>query len=150
MIFRNVFFIMIHVFIVSKISSNSNINCKEYKNSTIYNMQELHLSSFLPTIFTSSAISLHSSTNLSTSLFLHTIFIIQILANITRIITFTCAITRIPNISLITYTFINQFLTFASIFIIIPTLFIITNTCIQYTFTLTYFMPFYVPCLLKG
>ena len=41
------------------------------ENSTMYNMQELHLSSFLLSIFTSLTVSVHSSTNLSTYLFLH-------------------------------------------------------------------------------
>ena len=44
---------------------------KNIENNTMYNMQELHLSPFLPTIFTTSTISLHSSTNLSTKLFLN-------------------------------------------------------------------------------
>ena len=64
--------------------------------------------------------------------------------NITWFITFTFTITRIPSISFIAYTCINQFFTFASTFIIIQTLFIIKNTCIQSTCTLTRFMPFYV------
>ena len=41
------------------------------ENSTMHNMQELHLSSFLLSIFTSLTVSVHSSTNLSTYLFLH-------------------------------------------------------------------------------
>ena len=42
----------------------------------MYNMQELHLLSFLSSIFTSSSIfSVHSSTNLSTCLFLHLHFL---------------------------------------------------------------------------
>ena len=45
---------------------------KNIEKSTMYNIQELHLFSFLSSIFTSSSIfSVHLSTNLSTCLFLH-------------------------------------------------------------------------------
>ena len=41
---------------------------KNIGNSTMYNMQELHLSSFLSSIFASLTASVYSSTNLSTYL----------------------------------------------------------------------------------
>ena len=64
------FFITIHVFIVNKISTNSNVNSKNIENNTMYSVQELHLSlfSFLAEVFSTSFVSamfsVHSSTNL--------------------------------------------------------------------------------------
>ena len=60
---------MIHVFVINKISRNSNNDSKD--NKTIYNIQELHLFLFSLTIFTSSIFSVHSSTSLSTNFSLH-------------------------------------------------------------------------------
>ena len=106
------FFLIIHVFVVNKISTSSNVDCK---NNTTYSVEELHL--FL-CLFSSSAevilasfISLtfpvHSSTNLSTIFSTLTYFVIKILTNITPFVTFTLVIARIPNESFIAYTFIN-------------------------------------------
>ena len=46
------------------------------ENNAMYSMQELHifLYPFLPAIFTSLTVSVHSSTNLSANFFLHLIF----------------------------------------------------------------------------
>ena len=130
-IFRNIFFIMIHLFVVNKISSNSSINCKKYWKQ--HNVQYARTAFIL--IFTDY---FHFFNNFIT--FFHqfinqffptlTIFIIQIPANITWFITFTLAITRIPNIPYILYTFMNLFFIFTPIFTIIPRLLIITNGCI--------------------
>ena len=103
---------------------------KIIENNTMRNIQELHLflCSFLPAIFTSSNVSAHSSTNLSANLsYAYNFYNLNITYkyNITWFITFTLTITRIPNISSITYTFINQFFTFTPTFIIIPMLFIL-------------------------
>ena len=71
---RIIFFITNHVFIVSNISANSNIIVKNIEKITMYTMQELFL--LLSIISTSSSIvSLHSSTNLSTNPFLHAQFL---------------------------------------------------------------------------
>ena len=83
---------------------------KIVENNTMYSVQELHLC-LLSLWFTSSTVSVHSSTNLSTNFFpALIIFIVQhIISNITRFITFTLTITRIPNKYFITHTFVNHF-----------------------------------------
>ena len=78
---------------------------KNIENNTMYNMQELHISL---AIFTSSIFSVYSSTSLSANYFLHLQFFFS---NIKWSVAFTFTFTRIPNISFITYTFINQFFT---------------------------------------
>ena len=56
---------------INKLSSNSSINCKSHWKQYNNSVQELHLflCSFLLSIFTSSTVSVHSSTNLSTTFF---------------------------------------------------------------------------------
>ena len=60
---------MTYVFVVNKISSNSNIDCKNIENNTMYNMQELllHFVELMLIKLVSSIFSLHSSINLSTN-----------------------------------------------------------------------------------
>ena len=86
---------------------------KIVENNTMYSVQELHLC-LLSLWFTSSTVSVHSSTNLSTNFFpALIIFIVQhIISNITRFITFTLTITRIPNKYFIPHTFVNHFFAF--------------------------------------
>ena len=64
---------MIYVFVINKISSNSNIDCKKYRNNTMYNIQELllHFVELMLIRLVSSIFLLHSSINLSANLFLH-------------------------------------------------------------------------------
>ena len=85
---------------------------------------KLNWSFHLKVVFLWSIFSLHSSTNLSTNLFLH----LQIFSNITWFIGFTFTTAMLQIKSLITYFFVNQFFAFASAFIFIPSLFIVTNT----------------------
>ena len=58
-------------------STNSNVDCKEYwkQLSVQYARTTFILCSFLAAIFTSSIVSAHSSTNLSTNFFLHLQFL---------------------------------------------------------------------------
>ena len=62
---------MIYVFVINKISNNSNIDLKNIENNTMHNMQELLLH-FVELIL---IFSLHSSINLYTNLFLHLQFL---------------------------------------------------------------------------
>ena len=73
---------------------------KIIENNTMYNIQELHLSSLLPTIFNSST-QFHYTLPQVYQLFFSTltIFIIQILTNIIWFITLILTITGLPNIS---------------------------------------------------
>ena len=99
-------------------------------------MQELYLCLLLSSdrffflaSFTSSTVSVHSSTNLSIFFFFFfalAVFTVQIFTYITEFITFTLTITGIPNKFFITHSFINQFFTFTPAFVIIPALFIVT------------------------
>ena len=102
----------------------------------MYSMQELYLCLLLSSdrffflaSFTSSTVSVHSSTNLSIFFFFFfalAVFTVQIFTYITEFITFTLTITGIPNKFFITHSFINQFFTFTPAFVIIPALFIVT------------------------
>ena len=96
-----------------------------YKNYIHFYIHfKLNWSFHLKVVFLWSIFSLHSSTNLSTNLFLH----LQIFSNITWFIGFTFTTAMIQIKSLITYFFVNHFFAFASAFIFIPSLFIVTNT----------------------
>ena len=127
---RSSFFITIHIFVVNKISTNSNVDCKNYWK--YHNVQGARAAFIFILIFTSYFYFINSF-SIFFSLFINlffpalTMFITKIFSNITWCITFTFTITRIPNISFMTYTFTKKF---APAFIIIPTLFIVTNTCI--------------------
>ena len=57
--------ITIYVFVVNRISTNFNVFVKIIENNTTFSMQELHLFLFSLTIFTSLAVSIHSSASLS-------------------------------------------------------------------------------------
>ena len=71
---RNILFIMIHIFIVNKIRTNHNVNCRNESN-TMCGMQELHLFIFLcifsMELHSANITSVRSSTNLSINFFLH-------------------------------------------------------------------------------
>ena len=62
---------------INKINAYSNVDCKIIENNTMYSVQELHLYIFwflvriILASFTSSAVSIHSLTNLSTNIYLH-------------------------------------------------------------------------------
>ena len=121
------------------------------KNNTMTNMQQLHLFLFSLTIFTSLTVSVHFSTSLSAIFFYtynfynpnthqhHMIYPIQ-----------THNYQDSNYILYHTHTFTNQLFTFPLTFIIILTLFIIKNTCLQSTFTLVRFMPFYVSSFISS
>ena len=63
--------------VINKINNKSSKNCKNIQNNTVYTVQELRLYLFsfsarvILASFTSSIVSVHSSTNLSTNFFLH-------------------------------------------------------------------------------
>ena len=118
---------------------------------TMQSVRELHLflCSFSQAIFTSSIFSVHSSVSLSTNFFLHLHFYNLIILQhhmIYRI--------RIHNYQDSKYIPHHIHLCQSILYIHTciyhhSTLFIVTKTCIQSTFTLTRFMPFYVSCFIS-
>ena len=102
-------------------------------------------------IFTSSLVSVHSTTSLSINFFLHLQFSYSKYSPILHDLSHSHPkLLEFQINPFITNSFINQFFTFAFEFILIPSLFIITNGCISSTFTFTSFMKFYVSCFISS